>query len=305
MELIFTYLLLTGGIILQISNIVIYYTFLRRSAQDVLSSDNAKDKRLSYSALALLIFFLIGYIIEAVSGKATLMMAGIFFFGAIFCTIMIHLVIRLTKTIKKRSISVVKTLIKVIEERDDNLNGHSIYVQNVSMAIWRHLPDDLKKKINEVDLEYAALLHDIGKMGIPESILNKPGKLNDDEWEQMRQHPKKGVEILKELHSFEYILPWIEDHHERIDGKGYYHVKEQDIPLESRIIAVADTYSAITMRRSYKPSRTYEQAIEIIKDVAGTQLDPEIVKVFCTIPKEELEECAPKNVEIADEKGTK
>lgn len=138
-------------------------------------------------------------------------------------------------------------------------------------------------------------------MGIPESILNKPGKLNDDEWEQMRQHPKKGVEILKELHSFEYILPWIEDHHERIDGKGYYHVKEQDIPLESRIIAVADTYSAITMRRSYKPSKTYEQAIEIIKDVAGTQLDPEIVKVFCTIPKEELEECAPKNVEIADE----
>ena len=300
MESVFTYILLCGGIILQMFNIYTYYSFIRNSAVDVLSTGDRHDRILSDLSLALLVFFFCGYIFVTVSGRATLIVGAIFFFGAIFCAIMIHLVIRLTATAKRRSIDLVKTLIKVIEERDANLNGHSLYVQNVTMCIWRHLPDIIKSSINAVNLEYAALLHDVGKLGIPESILNKPGKLDDEEWEIMKQHPRKGVAILKELQSFESILPWIEYHHERIDGKGYYGIPGKDIPLEARIIAVADTYSAITMRRSYKPSKTYDEAINIIEAVAGTQLDADLVDIFYEIPRAELEACAPNNIEIAE-----
>lgn len=298
MENWLTFILLLGGISLQIWNIITYASFLRRSSQDVLSSGDKSDRVLSLIALILLLFFLTGYVVVIVTGIGTLLIGYIFFFGALFCTIMIHLVAALTTTVKRRSIHVVKAMVKVAEERDSNLNGHSLYVQNIAMTIWRHLPDNLKAKINEVDLEYAALLHDIGKMGIPESVLNKPGKLNEEEWSLMKQHPKKGVEILKELPSFERIIPWIEYHHERIDGKGYYGIKGDRIPLASKIIAIADTYSAITMRRSYKPPKSYEAAIQIIKEVAGTQLDAQLVNLFLTIPKEELKACAPKNIEI-------
>lgn len=293
-----TYILLIGGIALQVWNITVYWSFLKDSSEDVLSSGDSKDSILSRIALFLLQFFLAGYIFVTFSRKAALLIGFFFFFGALFCTIMIRLVIRLTSTVKRRSINVVKALIKVVEERDSNLNGHSLYVQNVSMAIWRYLPDELQSGINEVDLNYAALLHDIGKMGIPESVLNKPGKLDDEEWELMRQHPRKGVEILRELHSFEKIIPWIEYHHERIDGHGYYGLKADQIPLASKIIAIADTYSAITMRRSYKPPKSYEEASAIIKEVAGTQLDEGLVKVFLTIPKEELAKCVPGNIEV-------
>ena len=114
----------------------------------------------------------------------------------------------------------------------------------------------------------------------------------------MRNHPKLSREILNPLKSLREILPWIEYHHERIDGRGYYSVKETDIPYPAKIIAVADTYSAITMRRSYKPPRSYEDAVKIMKDVAGTQLDKELVDVFMKIPKERLLACVPEGVEV-------
>lgn len=295
---VLTNLLLYGGIILQIYNIITYHRFLRRSSKDVLTRGNPRNRQLSYVALILLVFFLAGYAFVTISRHATLMIGGIFFFGALFCTVMIHLIIKLTSAIKKRSIDIIKVLIKVIEERDPNLNGHSVYVQNLCMVIWNFLPDRLQAQISPVDLDYAAILHDVGKLGIPESILNKPGKLSDSEWKVMKEHPNKGVEILDQLGFFREIIPWIHYHHERIDGKGYYGIPGKDIPLGSRIIAVADTYSAITMRRSYKPSRTYEEAIAILKDVAGTQLDQELVKIFCLIPREEIEKCVPENIEV-------
>lgn len=139
-----TYILLIGGIALQVWNITVYWSFLKDSSEDVLSSGDSKDSILSRIALFLLQFFLAGYIFVTFSRKAALLIGVIFFFGALFCTIMIRLVIRLTSTVKRRSINVVKALIKVVEERDSNLNGHSLYVQNVSMAIWRYLPDELQ-----------------------------------------------------------------------------------------------------------------------------------------------------------------
>ena len=106
-----------------------------------------------------------------------------------------------------------------------------------------------------------------------------------DQVQLLKQHPKIAMDLLKSLPSFENIKDWILYHHERIDGKGYYGILGDDIPMAARIIAVCDTYSAITMRRSYKDKRTHEEAMEIIKDVAGSQLDPDIATIFMTIPK--------------------
>ena len=149
-----------------------------------------------------------------------------------------------------------------------------------------------------MSLEFAALMHDIGKLGIPEKILNKPAKLTEEEWEIMRNHPKLGSEILLPLESLKEILPWIREHHERIDGKGYYGVPGDEIPYPAKLIAVADTYSAITMRRSYKPPLSYEDAERIMKEAAGTQLDYDLVELLFSIPREKLEACVPENVEV-------
>lgn len=283
------------GALLMITNIVRYIYFLRNT-HDVLSSGSRRDRAWKYVALVLLIFFLIGYLFIAIFSKPDMMMAMILFGGSVFVAIVLTLMFNLLATAKERSIDIAEVLVGVIDARDPNLNGHSRHVQEITMLFYRYLPGAVKKDINAVSLEYAALMHDVGKLGVPEAILNKPAKLTEEEWEIMRSHPKVGVRILKPLHTFDNIADWILYHHERMDGKGYYKVKGEDIPLAARIIAIADTYSAITMRRSYKEPRTHEDAIRIIKEVAGTQLDAELVEVFLTIPKEELERCIPEKV---------
>jgi len=164
------------------------------------------------------------------------------------------------------------------------------------MLLYRYLPKHLKKDLNPVSLEYAALLHDVGKLGVSEAILNKPTRLDPEEWEVIVSHPSVGVQLLEPLRSFDEIDDWILYHHERIDGKGYYKLKAEQIPLAARILAVADTYSAIRMRRSYKEPKTHEQAIEAMKEVAGKQLDPGLLDIFISIPKEEVDACYPEKV---------
>ncbi|MBO4375049.1 MAG: HD domain-containing protein [Lachnospiraceae bacterium] len=246
----------------------------------------------------MLIFFLLGYLGVAFFGKPDLLTAGILFFGSIFVSLALLLMYHLVDTLKNRSIEIAETLIGVIDARDTNLNGHSRHVQNLCMCLYRHLPSEAKAGISPVSFEYAALLHDVGKLGIPENILNKPGKLDDDEWRIMRRHPEIAMTLLKSLPSFDEIKDWILYHHERIDGNGYYHLPGEMIPMAARLIAVCDTYSAITMKRSYKDPRTHEDAISIISEVAGSQLDADLADIFIKIPKEELIACAPDMVEL-------
>ena len=279
-----------------VTNIIREIWFIKNS-RDVLSSGASFDNAFEFISLALLIFFLIGYILVVVLGEPDIVIAGILSGGSIFVAIVLTLMFRLVTTVKKNSLDIAETLISVIDARDPNLQGHSRHVQNLTMLIYEYIPPAKKKNINGISLEYAALMHDIGKLGIPESVLNKPAKLDDHEWELMKQHPRYGVEILKPLNSFKEINLWIEYHHERLDGKGYYGIAGKDIPYAARIISVADTYSAITMKRSYKPPKTHEEAIAIMKDVVGSQLDAEIVEVFCGIPKEKVIACTPETVE--------
>lgn len=289
MELIINGMILLGSI-LMMENIYRYVKFMYRS-RDVMSEGKNANNSLEKVSLILLICFLMGYLCVLFFGDPTIVIAGILYGGSIFVSIVLTLMFKLVEMVKTRSMEISELLISVIEARDPNLNGHSLSVRDLTKLFFAYLPRSMKVGINMISLEYAALLHDLGKLGIPEAVLNKPSELSEDEWRLMRMHPKIGADILKSIPSFEYIIDWINFHHERVDGEGYYGISDSNIPLPSKIIAIADTYSAIRMKRSYKSRKSHEEAISIMKEVAGTQLDATLMEYFCAIPKEEIERC--------------
>jgi HD-GYP domain-containing protein (c-di-GMP phosphodiesterase class II) len=130
-------------------------------------------------------------------------------------------------------------------------------------------------------LQWASILHDVGKIGVPEKILNKTGRLDDEEYRIIKEHPVKGFNILRPLEQLSNALPGILHHHERYDGTGYPKgLKGEEIPFQARIIAVADTFDAMTSERAYRPAKSPEEAMAIIENVAGAQLDPYLVSVL-------------------------
>jgi len=180
----------------------------------------------------------------------------------------------------------VEALVQALEAKDTYTSGHSARVGKLAVIIGEAI------KMNDENIEflkYAAVLHDVGKIGVSEVILNKEGKLMDTEWDAIRSHPVIGQTIIKGIKFLFDIGQVVRHHHERFDGKGYPDGLEgAGIPLESRIIAVADTYDAITSDRSYRKGRTHNEAVEELKIVAGTQLDPKIVGIFCTVVTDEV-----------------
>ena len=245
--------------------------------------------------MILMVFFFVCYIavdiIFLVADEVSmtnLLIAFVFVFGAVFVYTMISMLKRMSTTISEKTNEIIKTLVNAVEAKDQYTQGHSIHVANVAKLIYDYLPEQIKNKINKARLMDAAILHDIGKIGIPDNVLNKPGKLTPEERLMIEQHAKLGKKILEPT-SYQLIGEIVYCHHERIDGKGYFNIPQEKIPLESRIIAIADTFSALCTDRIYRPKKSYEEAVQIIQDVAGTQLDAEIVKVFCTIPKDEFE----------------
>jgi len=178
-------------------------------------------------------------------------------------------------------LSIIRALASALELKDPYTRGHSESVSRYAVA----LAERLKLSPEEIEIiEVAAILHDIGKIGVQTNILNKPGKLNDEEWKEIKQHPEFSCKILKEVNFPWKIKPLIYAHHERYDGKGYpTGLKGDKIPLGARIIAVADTFAAMTSDRVYRKGLSKELTIEELKRVAGTQLDSELVKVFVEI----------------------
>ena len=276
-----------------ISNIIFYIIFAFRM-KDVISGGVKKDNAMIIVGLILIIFFLLGYIYVAIYANPSVVTAFILFFGSLFVTLAIILLNRLIKTSKQRSLEIAQILISVIDSRAPSLQGHSLHVKNLMTVFYKHLPRHLKSDYNLISLEYAALFHDIGKLELPTEILNNEGNLNDEQKEIMRTHPQIGVRLLRPIESFDYIADWILYHHERIDGDGYYFKKGDSIPFPSKMIAIIDAYSAITMGRVYSTPQTHEEAINNIKEKAGTKYDEELVDIFINIPKEEILACAPK-----------
>ncbi len=185
-------------------------------------------------------------------------------------------------------INMVKSLVFAIEAKDMYTRGHSERVSQYSMLMGMRL--GLKGK-DYNDLKWASILHDIGKIGIPESILNKPDRLTDAEYDIIKGHPEKGGEILAPVEQLAGSLPGIIHHHERYDGRGYPQgLKGEEIPFSARIIAVADTFDAINSTRAYRGLKSPEKALTIIEEVAGSQLDSNIVEIFKKVYEEDIKQ---------------
>ena len=157
-------------------------------------------------------------------------------------------------------------LAAAIDEKDPYTRGHSGRVAKYSLAIG----ESLKMNAEELDcLRISALLHDVGKIGVEDRILKKPGKLTDEEFDVMKQHTSKGANIMRPVAQLKDMLPGIEFHHERMDGHGYPSgLAGEQIPLLARIIAVADTFDAITTNRPYQTAMDLTYAIERIRSLA-------------------------------------
>jgi putative nucleotidyltransferase with HDIG domain len=178
-------------------------------------------------------------------------------------------------------LATVTAMASAIDAKSPWTRGHSERMTRHAMAIGKQLGLDTPT-LNHLRL--GCILHDIGKIGTYESILDKPGRLTDEEMAIMKQHPVRGEEILRPIRQFKPILPVIRHHHEHYDGKGYPDgLKGEDIPLLARIAALADTYDAMTADRPYREASSRGKAIAEIKRCAGTQFDPSIAAVFVTL----------------------
>jgi putative two-component system response regulator len=181
--------------------------------------------------------------------------------------------------------SVLSAMAMAVEKKDLGTFGHSMRVSRYCRGIAEHLGI---AETEMHDLTAAALLHDIGKIGISDSILGKRGPLGRDEIEIVRGHPQNGVEILKPLKQFTSILPAILHHHERHDGSGYpMGLSGESIPLLARIIAVADTYDAIVSDRPYRPAAFHEEALRELFLGSGTQFDPVVARAFIAVMQDQ------------------
>jgi HD-GYP domain-containing protein (c-di-GMP phosphodiesterase class II) len=183
--------------------------------------------------------------------------------------------------LERFTVNMVCSLVSAIEEKDAYAKGHSRRVYQYATLIARHL--GMSSEELEA-LKWASLLHDIGKIGIPEKVLNKPGKLTADEYELIKKHPMKGKTILEPIRHLSLSLPAVAHHHERYNGTGYPEgLKGEQIPLAARIIAVADTFDAITSSRSYRKPKSPRKAMLVLDQVAGAQLDARLVNIFKTV----------------------
>ncbi len=172
----------------------------------------------------------------------------------------------------------VKSLSDAIEAKDLYTRGHSQRVQEYSELIAEELRFTPKQR--EV-LQYAALLHDVGKIGVAEVILNKPGKLDHDEFDSIKQHPVLGARIISNVKYLKDCVPIIKYHHKYFDGSGYPELSaDEKIPYEAYILSVADAYDAMTSQRQYRDPFTQERALQEIEECAGTQFDPSVASAF-------------------------
>ena len=190
----------------------------------------------------------------------------------------------LYQDLQKSFLDAVAALVKAIEAKDKYTRGHSQRVTEHSLGIAKIL--GLSKEEMKV-IKFCGLMHDIGKIGISDNILHNPSKLSPKEYEIIKGHSVMGEEIIQPVGFLKEGLPLIRHHHERYDGRGYPDgLKEKAIPLMARILAVADSFDAMTSDRPYRKALSPEESIKELKKESGTQFDPEIVKAFTTLLKE-------------------
>jgi HD-GYP domain-containing protein (c-di-GMP phosphodiesterase class II) len=190
----------------------------------------------------------------------------------------------------------IRMLAAAIDEKDPYTRGHSDRVAKYSVLIGQ----ELGLSAEELDrLRISALLHDVGKIGVDDRVLKKPGALTADEFQLMKQHPSKGANIMRPVAQLKDVLPGIELHHEHIDGKGYpYGLKGDEIPLMARIIAVSDTLDAMTTNRPYQSAKEIDDALQVIHKVAGSKFDLKVVEALEAVVQAGKLRTAPALVEV-------
>lgn len=188
---------------------------------------------------------------------------------------------RLYDQVEKSYLETLVTLANSIDSKDSYTRGHSQRVGDLAAEIGQ----ELKLPRHDVEnLRYGGILHDVGKIGVPESILCKPSRLTSEEMQVMRQHPEMGASIVRPVTFLNAIRHAIRNHHERWDGEGYPDkLKGEDIPLIARIINCADTYDACTSTRPYQVAMSAEKTLEILENLRGSQLDPSVLDALTRI----------------------
>jgi diguanylate cyclase (GGDEF)-like protein len=185
------------------------------------------------------------------------------------------------ESLERTFLSTVEALANALEANDQYTSSHARWITDMALHVGRELrmePKALKR------LELGALFHDIGKIGVPEAILAKPGPLSDEEWKVVRLHPELGAGILAPIERLEQVCEIVRHCHEHWDGTGYPNgLAGEDIPLESRVILVCDAYHAMTTDRPYRGRLSVEEACRRLRGAAGTQFDPQVVEVFLTL----------------------
>lgn len=190
---------------------------------------------------------------------------------------------RLYQNIRENYLKTVRGFALAVEAKDKYTHGHSENVMKFTVVLAKHL--GLEGKDIE-QIKYAGLLHDVGKIGVDEAILNKPGKLTPKEFDQIKKHPELGSRILENVPFFESLVPLIKHHHEFYNGNGYPSgLAGEDIPYGARILSVADAFEAMTSNRPYRKALSHEVAVNIIKKEKGSQFDPEIAEAFLEVVK--------------------
>ena len=193
---------------------------------------------------------------------------------------------------EKNNQMMIRILSQIVEFRNGESGSHVLHINKLTEMLL----DCLIQKTDQYQLDgqmvsmiaTASSLHDIGKIGIPEKILKKQGKLTDEEYEMMKTHVEKSVEMIRFLPDMDYVIPAVVSHHERYDGKGYPNgIKGKDIPILGRILAVCDSFDAMISRRAYKEALSVDYAVGELERGKGTQFDPEAAQAFIEIVEED------------------
>lgn len=186
--------------------------------------------------------------------------------------------------LREMYVATMTSLAQVVEAKDPTTRGHLDRTHRYGLALAERVDHELAAR---PEVGYGFFLHDIGKVGVPEAVLCKPGPLDDDEWTLMREHPAIGARIVTPMPFLAGAVEIVRTHHERWDGSGYpAGLRGEEIPLAARIFSIADSFDAMTSDRPYRPAMPVERALEEIHDGAGTQFDPDVARAFLELVEE-------------------
>lgn len=292
MQYICTLIIAIGAVFIVLATVK-YYKMVKLNKEEIYTPGTTRPLTEKVS-MVLMVIFIGGYGVGILDTLIREVEPIYYFVGLIFCLggIFVYAAIdaqsKMLMQLRGKTREVMKTFVNAIDMKDSYTKGHSQHVFQIVAALYDELPDSFRNTINRTKLLDSAMLHDIGKLSIRDEVLNKAGALDDEEWAAIKTHPANGKKILDDT-SFANISDWVLYHHERMDGKGYYKIPGHEVPAEARIITVADMYSALCTDRVYRKKKSHEEALKIMEEVSGTQLDPALMRCFVQINREKLE----------------